>query len=97
MCGCSFAKATAHEVCGCADVQMWEGRLFAFVGDNPQQRRKILNYRYSSAGFYATGHDEFGLMTILAEWRGAYCPVRNTGFVGDNTNKGEKDGYGGHA
>ena len=58
---------------------MWEGRLFAFVGDNPQQRRKILNYRYSSAGFYATGHDEFGLMTILAEWRGAYCPVRNTG------------------
>jgi len=62
-----------------------------------EKRRKILNYRYSSAGFYATGHDEFGLMTILAEWRGAYCPVRNTGFVGDNTNKGEKDGYGGHA
>ena len=54
-------------------VDLWTEAVFdqklEYIHNNPVQEKWDLadfpaNYRYSSAGFYTTGHDEFGLMTI---------------------------------
>lgn len=55
-------------------VDLWSEAGFdqklEYIHNNPLLEKWHLaelpeNYRYSSAGFYATGHDEFGLMNII--------------------------------
>ena len=55
-------------------VDLWTEAVFdqklEYIHNNPLLEKWHLaelpeNYRYSSAGFYATGHDEFGLMNII--------------------------------
>jgi len=55
-------------------VDLWSEAVFdqklEYIHNNPLQEKWHLadlpeNYRYSSAGYYATGHDEFGLITEL--------------------------------
>ena len=53
-------------------VDLWSEAVFdqklEYIHNNPLQEKWRLaefpeGYRYSSAGFYLTGHDEFGLIT----------------------------------
>jgi len=55
-------------------VDLWTPAMFDqkldYIHNNPLQEKWHLaefpeDYRYSSAGFYFTGHDEFGLITQL--------------------------------
>jgi len=55
-------------------VDLWTPAVFDqkldYIHSNPLQEKWHLaefpeDYRYSSAGFYFTGHDEFGLITQL--------------------------------
>jgi putative transposase len=57
-------------------IDLWTKQVFEqkldYIHDNPLQDKWQLaefpeNYRYSSANFYITGHDEFGLLTHFNE------------------------------
>jgi len=75
-------------------IDLWSEAVFMqkleYIHNNPLQEKWRLSefpeeYRYSSAGFYETGFDEFGILTSYL-----HPGLLASPFVGENTNKGGK-------